>query len=89
MRYVADPLSEDPGVSPPPRDAAKAGNPAAAAPKGKAAGKKKHNVAADVEEEEGGRPAIFKVLRELIGKSYACVERTSKHGWFAKVCKSV
>lgn len=75
MRYVADPLSEDPGVSPPPPpDASKVGSSAAsaAAPKGKkgaAAGKKKNNIAIDPDE-EGGRPAILKVLRQFIGEGY-------------------
>eukprot|EP00903_Cladosiphon_okamuranus_P014428 g13389.t1 len=71
MRYVADPLSEDPGVSPPPPDPAKVGKPAGGkAPKGKkgaAAGKKTNTATADPVE-EGGRPSILKVLRELVGK---------------------
>lgn len=76
MRYVADPLSEDPGVAPPPPDAANPGTAVASAPvpkgkgkKGVAAGKKNTNVA-PVVEEEGGRPAILKVLREYIGEGW-------------------
>ena len=80
MRYVADPLEEDPGVAPPPADDAKAGAAAsvsaATSTKKKGGGggggkkKLKEGVAGGNEapEAEGGRPSILTVLREFIGE---------------------
>ncbi|CAM9269015.1 unnamed protein product [Scytosiphon promiscuus] len=80
MRYVADPLSQDPGVLPSPAPRLDAGGAVAAAgtsPKGKErgdGGKKKTAVAAesrDDQEEWSGRPSILKVLRERVDQSKA------------------
>lgn len=72
MRYVADPLSEDPGVSPPtppPVEDAKVSTPSrAAASKGKKGGGGKEQNATEGQPEEGGRLPILKVLRECVGE---------------------
>ncbi|CAM9766287.1 unnamed protein product, partial [Ectocarpus sp. 8 AP-2014] len=72
MRYVADPLSEDPGVSPPtppPVEDAKVSTPSrAAASKGKKGGGGKEQNATEGQAEEGGRLPILKVLRECVGQ---------------------
>lgn len=69
MRYVADPLSEDPGIAPPARDPPSA--PPVAATNAK---KKKAPVGTSLVTEigdgeaEGGRVSILKTLRECVGK---------------------
>ncbi|CAM9765355.1 unnamed protein product, partial [Ectocarpus sp. 4 AP-2014] len=72
MRYVADPLSEDPGVSaptPPPVEAAKVSTPnRAATSKGKNGGGGKQQNATEGQAEEGGRLPILKVLRKCVGQ---------------------
>lgn len=80
MRYVADPLSEDPGVPPPRADATKktsvsTANPGAGAGAGshkrkKGGGKKSADAGGandSQEQEEGGRRPILQVLRECVG----------------------
>ena len=90
MRYVADPLEEDPGVAPPPADDAKAGAAAsvstAASTKkkggGGGGGKKKLKDGAaggnEAPEAEGGRPSILTVLREFIGKGRRPAKDTAR-----------
>ncbi|CAM9480513.1 unnamed protein product [Ectocarpus sp. 13 AM-2016] len=72
MRYVADPLSEDPGVSPPTppaAEAAKVSTPSrGAASKGKKGGGGKEQNATEGQTEEGERLPILKVLRECVGQ---------------------
>lgn len=78
IRYVADPLSEDPGVPPPRVDVAKpaaaTGGARAGSAKGKKGGGKKKADAGGAkgsqEQEEGGRKPILQVLRECVGERW-------------------
>lgn len=68
MRYVADPLSEDPGIAPPARDLPSAlPAPAANSKKKKASMSKSPAVEVGDGEVEGGRVSILKTLRECVG----------------------